>query len=110
MHVYQWHNEGFDLPRGAERLAVGPTFPNQAMRLGPRVYGLQFHAETTVDIFTRWMAEASHMLEEPGAHPRERQLADARRHDETLARWLDGFMSGWLGPADGDDTTTRTKT
>jgi len=30
--VYQWHREGFDLPRGAELLAEGDTFEVQAIR------------------------------------------------------------------------------
>ena len=31
--VYQWHSDGFDLPQGAELLAVGgANFPNQAYR------------------------------------------------------------------------------
>ena len=32
--VYQWHREGFDLPRGAELLAAGDTFEVQAIRYG----------------------------------------------------------------------------
>jgi GMP synthase (glutamine-hydrolysing) len=97
LYVYHWHNEGFDLPEGAELLVEGPTFPNQAFRLDERTYGLQFHPETTPTIFTRWMDEAGHLLDEPGAHGRERQLADAEIHDAQLAGWLDGFMQRWVG-------------
>ena len=32
--VYHWHREGFDLPKGAELLAQGSSFPHQAFRLG----------------------------------------------------------------------------
>ena len=42
-HAYQWHREGFELPAGAELLATGRVFPNQAYRLGETVYGVQFH-------------------------------------------------------------------
>src|SRR5262245_12080624 len=31
-HVYHWHREGFMLPHGAERLATGECFENQAYR------------------------------------------------------------------------------
>jgi GMP synthase (glutamine-hydrolysing) len=96
MHVYHWHNEGFDLPDDAELLVQGPTFPNQAFRLNARTYGLQFHPETTPAIFARWIEEAGHMLKQPGAHGRERQLAEAELHDPPLADWLDGFMRRWL--------------
>lgn len=104
MHVYHWHNEGFDVPAGAELLAEGPTFPNQAFRLNMRTYGLQFHPETTPTIFSRWMAEAGHLLEKPGAHPRERQFTDAAAHDAPLADWLDGFMRRWLGGDGGENS------
>lgn len=101
MHVYHWHKEGFELPHGAELLAVGPTFPNQAYRYGERAYGIQFHPEVCDKVMARWCAEAPHMLEAPGAHPAERQATEAERFDAPMARWLDGFFDLWLG-ADED--------
>jgi len=98
MHVYHWHKEGFELPAGAELLAVGPTFPNQAYRYGSAAYGLQFHPEVTAQVLQRWCREASHMLDAPGAHDVARQMAEAQRFDEPMARWLDGFLDLWLGP------------
>jgi len=44
--VYQWHREGFDLPRGAELLAEGDIFKVQAIRYGSG-YALQFHPDVT---------------------------------------------------------------
>lgn len=96
LHVYHWHKEGFEVPEGAELLAVGPTFPNQAFRYGRRVYGLQFHPEVTRKVLVRWMEEAGHMLSAPGAHGAERQLADAQRFDAPMSRWLEGFLDSWL--------------
>ena len=96
-HVYHWHHEGFTVPAGAELLATGPVFPNQAYRYGRNAYGLQFHPEVTVPVMTRWMKEAGHMLEYPNAHPRARQLADAERFDAPLGSWLERFLDGWLG-------------
>jgi GMP synthase (glutamine-hydrolysing) len=98
MHVYHWHKEGFEVPAGAELLAVGPTFPNQAYRYGPAAYGLQFHPEVTAKVLMRWCSEAGHMLEAPGAHDAERQIAEAKRFDAPMARWLDGFLDLWLRP------------
>ncbi|MEE8144937.1 MAG: GMP synthase [Kiloniellales bacterium] len=97
LHVYHWHKEGFEVPDGAELLALGPTFPNQAFRYGPRIYGIQFHPEVTARVLTRWIREAGHMLVEPGAHSAERQLADTKRFDAPMSRWLDRFFDGWLG-------------
>ena len=97
--VYHWHLQGFEVPRSAEVLAQGETFENQAFRYG-RAYGLQFHPEITAEIQEAWLEEASHMLEHPGAHPRERQLADARRYLAPLGDWLSDFLDHWLSPAD----------
>ncbi len=95
-HVYHWHKEGFDLPAGAELLARGPVFPNQAFRYGDNVYALQFHPEVPVPVMRRWMTEAAHRLEYPGAHPPERQMADAAHFDAPLEAWLSDFLGHWL--------------
>ena len=96
MHVYQWHQEGFDLPVGAQRLATGETFENQAFRYGEKVYGLQFHPEIAPAHFQRWIEEVGHMLESPGAHPEERQIRDGERLDPIMLDWFERFLDGWL--------------
>lgn len=96
MHVYHWHKEGFELPAGAELLAVGPTFPNQAYRYGSAAYGIQFHPEVTTGVLARWCAEAAHMLDAPGAHGAARQIAESKRFDGPMRRWFDGFLDLWL--------------
>ena len=99
MHVYHWHKEGFDVPVGAELLATGETFPNQAFRYGESAFGLQFHPEVTSQIMHDWIREAGPTsLDEPGAHSRERQVADAARFDEPMGRWLSGFLDAVLLP------------
>jgi GMP synthase-like glutamine amidotransferase len=45
--VFHWHGETFELPAGALPLARSAACANQAFRLGPRVFALQFHLETT---------------------------------------------------------------
>lgn len=96
LHVYQWHKEGFELPAGGELLATGETFPNQAFRYGERAYGLQFHPEVSPAVMARWIDTAGHMLVHPGAHPRERQLADSAAHDAAMSSWFEGFLERWL--------------
>lgn len=105
MHVYHWHKEGFELPAGAELLAVGPTFPNQAYRYGTQAYGIQFHPEVTAQVMARWCTAAAHMLDAPGAHDAARQKAEAELFDAPLRHWLDGFFDLWLGdkPRDGSE-------
>lgn len=90
--VYHWHKEGFELPAGAELLASGETFPNQAFRWGERAWALQFHPEVTPETIREWGREAAHMLAERGAQDVERQLDLASRHHERLGHWLDRFL------------------
>ena len=53
--VIQWHHDEIDrLPAGAVLLASNPRCPNQALRVGRRVYGVQFHIETTPAIVRAW--------------------------------------------------------
>ena len=96
MHVYHWHNEGFDIPAGGERLAHGPVFPNQAFRLSRRAYGLQFHPEVTPEVFEAWFEEVGDFSDRPGAHEPERQRRDAKRHDAPLGDWFGRFLDDWL--------------
>jgi GMP synthase-like glutamine amidotransferase len=53
-----WHSDTFTLPDGAIRLAGNETYENQAFRVGPRAYGLQFHVEVTANLVGHW---ASHL-------------------------------------------------
>lgn len=96
MYAYHWHSEGFDVPAGAELLAVGRVFENQAFRLDGRIYGLQFHPEVTREMMQEWMTEASHCLLRPGAQSREQQIAGAERYHEPLGAWLEGFLDRWI--------------
>jgi len=54
--VFQLHGDTFVLPEHAVRLAGNQAYPNQAFRLGKRVYGLQFHVEVTMDLVRNWTA------------------------------------------------------
>ena len=96
MHVYHWHNEGFEVPPGGERLAAGPVFPNQAFRLSRRAYGLQFHPEVTPEIFESWFEEVGDISDRPGAHAPDRQRRDAERHHAPLGDWFGRFLDDWL--------------
>lgn len=96
MNVYHWHNEGFELPGGAELLAVGDAFPNQAFRLGPHAYGLQFHPEVTPKVARSWINEVPHQLGWPGARPRDQHEDGFARHDPGLHSWMSDFFDRWL--------------
>ncbi len=53
--VIQWHEDIFDLPAGAVRLATSEHTPDQAFRYGQRAYGLQYHIEVTPEMLDTWL-------------------------------------------------------
>lgn len=103
LHVYHWHAEGFEMPRGAELLAEGSLFRNQAFRYGDRVYGIQFHPEVNRRIMTRWIESGAKDLGRPGAQSAEEQKAACSAHEARMHAWLERFLAHWLadGAAEG---------
>lgn len=98
-HVYHWHSEGFDLPGGADLLATGAAFPNQAFRYGGTAFGLQFHPEVTREMMCAWTERGAHHLTRPGAQPGASHLEGWARYDGAVCCWLDRFLSAFLAPA-----------
>jgi GMP synthase (glutamine-hydrolysing) len=95
--VYQWHREGFEVPAGAELLATGHRFPNQAIRVGRRAYGLQFHPELTLAMMHRWTVRGAGRLDSPGAQPRHRHFEGQCLWGDRNRLWLERFLDHWLG-------------
>jgi GMP synthase (glutamine-hydrolysing) len=91
--VYQWHREGFDLPRGASLLASGERFPNQAFRYGDRAFGVQFHAELTLAMLYRWTTRGHERLSLPGAQARRMHFDGRAAFDPPIRRWLAEFLA-----------------
>ena len=90
--VYQFHREGFDLPAGAELLAAGPTYPNQAFRYGENAWGIQFHAELTRAMMHRWVVRGAHRFELPGAQIGKAHLDGRMLYDAPLKAWLRALL------------------
>jgi len=92
-HFYQFHREGFEVPRSAELLAAGTnSFPNQAFRYGDKAYGIQFHPEITIDMIHRWNMGGAHRLMLPGAQPKRAQVKGWELFDEGIRRWTLGMF------------------
>jgi GMP synthase (glutamine-hydrolysing) len=105
--VYQWHREGFRTPRGTELLATGHTYEEQAFRVGPRAYGIQFHPEITLAMLYRWTTRAHERMSLPGACCRADHFAGRAIYDGAVKAWLAGFLELWLdGPAAADRDET----
>lgn len=97
LHVAQAHFHTFDLPNGAVCLAGNKSYPNQAVRFRDNVYGLQFHAEQTIEGFRRWQNAPWAAYGKPGAQTREQQNELMATHDETQAKWFYGFLEKLFG-------------
>ena len=95
-HVYHWHREGLTLPRGAERIATGATFENQAFRYGAKAFGIQFHPEVTRHTMHRWAVLGAHRFAMPGAQHGKAHLDANLVHDGPVKLWLSGFLDRWL--------------
>jgi GMP synthase (glutamine-hydrolysing) len=92
----EWHNDAWDLPSGATRLAESAFWPNQAFSCGDKVLAIQFHLEFTREHMA-WAVEAERdsISRGPGCEDPDAFLADPARFDElslNMGRLLDGFL------------------
>ena len=53
---FNWHYYTYDVPAGAAELARSARC-NQAFRLGEAAWGIQFHAEVTLETIHSWLAD-----------------------------------------------------
>lgn len=95
-NVYQWHRDGFDVPKTARSLARGDIFAEQAFVYGDHAFGLQFHPEVTYAMMCRWTTRAHERMAMPGARSRHEHLDGWFEHDQAVHRWIDGFLDHWL--------------
>ena len=91
--VYQFHREGFSLPRDATLLATAETYPNQAFRYGENAWGIQFHGELTRVMMHRWVVHGAHRFDLPGAQLGRAHLEGRMDHDAPLRAWMDRFLT-----------------
>ncbi len=49
IEVFHWHGDTFDLPKGAVHLASSEATKNQGFIISDKVFGFQFHLETTFE-------------------------------------------------------------
>ncbi|MFB9318385.1 type 1 glutamine amidotransferase [Cryptosporangium minutisporangium] len=86
--VYQWHvDEITALPPGAVLLASSPRVPNQAFRLGDRVWGIQFHIECDVAMLRSWAASDDGSLARAGLDAEDVLARCAAVEDDVEEVW-----------------------
>lgn len=100
--VFQWHEDGIELPSEAVHLASSPASSVQAFRFGEHAYGFQFHLEVDSSLIERWLTVPDHRdtleIERGHIDPdaiREQtvQSIDALQElsRRTFLRWIDRF-------------------
>jgi GMP synthase (glutamine-hydrolysing) len=95
-HVYQWHREGMELPRGARLLATSAAaFPIQAYSYGPAAIGVQFHPEITYAQVHRWTGHHATRLDAKGARQRHEHIEGHVYHGPKVQAWLGRFLERW---------------
>ena len=94
--IYQWHREGFTVPKGARLLMRGEMFENQAISYGDNAFGVQFHTELTFAMLYRWLIKGTERTKLPGAQTRAQHLEGRLLYDAAIQSWLDRFLDNWL--------------
>jgi GMP synthase (glutamine-hydrolysing) len=86
--AFQWHHYTFEIPIGAVELARSDVC-TQAFQVGERAWGIQFHAEVTLEMVQAWTAEDPDDLPLPAedflAATRAR-IAEWNEHGRALCR------------------------
>ena len=95
--IFQWHDDTFIVPRGADHLASSAVATSQAYRIGRATYGIQFHFEAGTEMVESWTRDFADEIS-PNApdwfdrHPREAAIhgVAADTAGMALARaWID---------------------
>jgi len=95
--VLHWHGDTFDLPAGAVHLASTERCQNQAFRIGPRCFGLQFHVEVRPETVPRWLEEdAAFVALAEGPQGAQKILADTARVGAEARRQGDRLIENIL--------------
>ena len=100
--VFQWHEDGIELPAGAVHLARSAASDVQAFRFGEHAYGFQFHLEANEPLIDRWLTVSDNrktLAEEAGRIDPDEIRATTHIEIETLqalsqetfSRWIDRF-------------------
>jgi len=103
--VFQWHEDGIQLPPGAVHLATSSASNVQAFRQGEHIYGFQFHLEADQSLIERWLtvpANRSTLQDEAGRvdpdRVRQQTIGSVGALEalsrETFSRWIERFEFG----------------
>jgi GMP synthase (glutamine-hydrolysing) len=99
----QWHGDTFDLPADAVLLASSPAYVNQAYRVGPVAYAVQFHVEVTEAMGEEWAtvpAYADYADRVLGPGGSDALLAEFRVSSPRMQEHARGMFERWCDLAE----------
>jgi GMP synthase-like glutamine amidotransferase len=102
--AFEWHDYAFDLPPGSRRLAGSERSPNQAVRMGPNAWALQFHLEVGADTIGWWTEEGEPEIVAKGL-TRAAILADTSREADAYVATARAVAGRFLDVAEARATT-----
>jgi GMP synthase-like glutamine amidotransferase len=95
--AFHWHSDTFDLPEGAVRLAGSGRYPNQAFKLGTKIYGIQFHLEVNRKMLEDWMlVYAKELTPQGGTIPPANILSSLDLNTSRLRAVADKVFAAFL--------------
>lgn len=99
LHVFQWHYYGAACPDGVRRVAGSDLYPNQILDFGLNRFGLQCHAELSLEDQALLRRKDPDGMTRQGAQDPHTQEQLAGKHYATMNAWMRGFVGGWLNRA-----------
>ena len=95
--VFQWHGDTFSLPDEATRLVSSKDYLNQAMRIGHKSYGFQFHFEITKGMIAEWLETGEEEINELGKRDLSQSiLLEADRRLPQVHALAETFLNSYL--------------
>jgi len=77
IHAFHWHGETFSLPKNARPLASSAACENQGFVIDNRIFGFQFHLETTPESAAALIDNCGDELDDSKYVQSEKQMLDA---------------------------------
>lgn len=101
--VLHWNEDFFTVPDDADELLSRPGPGGEAIRVGPRAWGIQFHPEADQRILDSWYEGGEQRLRDAGVSEEQARAADAAREQDQrlLAAELFGAFARLVGPGAG---------
>lgn len=92
-NVFHWHGDTFDLPAGADRLASSEGCLNQAFAVEERIFGLQFHIESTTGTIEQLLENGADDLKSSGPYVQTAEaIRSSSRFIEANCQYLSSFL------------------